>query len=398
MQGESVTQPGPGASRTDRICLTLWASICISLFVLTWRLWIPGFTDFPRVPLVFESSKWLVWIQTLASIGIISALGEIAVRNRSESMFLAILFVGLGVTFVCNQHCLQAWAWQTFVFAILLWGMPRGDAKKWMGVILISIYLFSAISKFDFQFTQTTGKDFLAAACSMIGMELDPAADHRKVVALFPIGELLIGLGLMFSRTRKVTAVAAIVMHTCLIALLFKLQHHPPVIIWNAMQILLVFWLFWDRVPPPPASKPGFKFNIVRWFAIAVLLIPLLRPIGLCDHWMAWGLYSPSNSRALLELPPQHIDRLPENLQSLCTERSFGQTARFYLGQWSLQQLGAPIYPESRFQIPAARGLIQRYSQVDWQLSELGPSHPVNGRRQQKTVPIDKSHAEKESP
>jgi len=71
----------------------------------------------------------------------------------------------------------------------------------------------------------------------------------------------------------------------------------------------------------------------------------------------------------MLELPPQHVDRLVEDLQTLCTEPPLSQLSKFDLGKWSLYEIQAPIYPESRFQVPAARALIELYPQVDWQLT-----------------------------
>ena len=372
----------------DRVCLSLWAILCVSLFVATWKLWIPGFTSFPRVPFFFETNLAINVIQIVASISIVAALVEIALRNRSEGLFLFLLIGGLAISFICNQHSLQAWAWQMFIFAVLLWGLPRMEAKKWMGYVLISIYLFSAISKFDFQFLHTTGKEFLVAAYSLAGMELDPKLDTRRLVSLLPIGELVIGLGLIFARTRRIAAVAAALMHVCLIVLLWKLQHKPGVMIWNAIQILMVVWLFWHRPPRSEAKYRSVKANLACCFAIAVLFLPWLRPAGLCDHWMAWGLYSPSNSRAKLTLPPQHVDRLPEDLQPLCHPSGLAQRAEFDLGEWSLAELAAPIYPESRFQIAAASELVQKYPQIDWELTELGPSHPFDGRRTQRQLPI----------
>lgn len=381
------TSTVPGESLFDRTCLMLWAMLCVGLFAATWRLWLPGFTAFPRVPVLLEPSAPLLWIHFIATTAVIASLVEIAVRNRAEDLFLVLLITGMTILFVCNLHCLQAWAWQILIFAVLLWGLPRAEAKKWMGFVMISIYLFSAISKFDFQFLHTTGKELLEAGCSLFGLPLDPGMDSRWQVAMFPIGELAIGLGLIFAPTRKLAIVAAVLMHVCLIVLLWELGHKPAVMIWNAIQILLVVWLFWNRLRRVEAGNRSVKADLARCFAIAVLFLPWLRPVGLCDHWMAWGLYSPSNSRAKLSLPPHHVERLPEELQLHCPLAEPTQTTEFNLGNWSLAELNAPIYPESRFQVTAARELIRKYPQIDWQLTELGPSHPFSGRRSKKVVP-----------
>jgi len=56
------------------------------------------------------------------------------------------------------------------------------------------------------------------------------------------------------------------------------------------------------------------------------------------------------------------------------------------LGQWSLAEVDAPIYPEARVQKAIALELIRRYSDIDWKLTELGPSHPIDGERTETNI------------
>ena len=76
-----VGQPSPAVNRRpsqregdhvfDRICLSLWAILCIALFAVTWKLWLPGFTSFPRVPFFFEANLAINVVQFVATIAVI---------------------------------------------------------------------------------------------------------------------------------------------------------------------------------------------------------------------------------------------------------------------------------------------------------------------------------------
>ena len=378
----------------DLLAISIWAAVCLVLFALTWKLWVLGFTDFPIAPLLLENTSGLQWAQYAASGAIVIALIGVVIRLPRQTILLAVLATGLLVSFICNQHCLQAWAWQTFLFAVPLWGLPRLDAKRWIGNVLISIYIFSAISKFDYQFLHTTGNHFLETLFSLFGSRL-PESEKLQLwmTGGFPVGELLIGIGLLFRQTQRLTVFAAIGMHLTLILLLIKLQHHPAVIVWNGLQIMLVIWIFWSyphdlHKTKADVRKPATSIRKLgtMCFAWIVLLLPLLKPVGVCDHWMAWGLYSPNNSRVRLTFPPPQLELLPEDLQAFCQQSDIAQPCRFRLGQWSLAEVDAPIYPEARVQKAIALELIRRYSDIDWKLTELGPSHPIDGERTETNI------------
>ena len=126
-------------------------------------------------------------------------------------------------------------------------------------------------------------------------------------------------------------------------------------------------------------------------FAIVVLAGPLLRPLQLWDHWLAWGMYSPSNSRVEVLVSDMGRERCDKNLQQYFQEsdEQFG-SSEFAIGRWSLDELGVPIYPQARFQKAAAiEWLRQLKLQDQATLIEFGPSHPVSGAREKTMVAIE---------
>ena len=386
----------------DSLALRIWAVIVASLVALTWKLWFPGATNYPRVPIASLDSAILVPVQYFASVLLIGGLAILGIAARRLKLSAALIAVGLGLSFLCNQHCLQPWAWQAFIIATLLFCFSLPDAKKWVAWLLISIYIYSAIGKFDYQFLATLGNEFLNTLLGLASIELGPDSPLRRwLVLLFPIGELLIGVGLIFAKTRRLAAVLAIALHLVLILILspFGLGHRLPVMIWNGLSIVLVVWLFLTSSPTTGTAKlsPTPMASIGVVFALLVILGPLLRPLQLWDHWLAWGLYSPSNSRIELLIADSARSKIapPAFQQYLAESKQFG-LSQFALDRWSLDELGVPIYPQARFQKAVAMSWLAENDLTEFaQLSELSSSHPLTGQRSKQQVDLrDVAHRE----
>ena len=378
----------------DRVIIQLWSASIVVLVALTWKLWLPGFTNFPRVPVFANLTDLVLMVMQYAATFVLAvSLIAVAVGVRQMRFCCGAIAISFGILFVCNQHCLQPWAWQAFIIATLLAGLPLREAKIWIARILISIYLYSAIGKFDFQFVHSTGQEFLNVVLGWLG-QTDAVSEVMKVrlALLFPIGEMLIAIGLMVPRTRKAAAMLAIGLHLMLIAVLspLGLGHRWPVVIWNAVSILLIVWVFLVRGGEKQIPKNGLSTSewLFAAFAVVILVGPLLRPMQLWDHWLAWGLYSPSNSRIELLVSDAATDRMDNAIQPyfIKSDRSYG-SSEFAIDRWSLDELGVPIYPQARFQKAAAiRWVEQNELARQATMFEYGPSHPMTGARSKTTV------------
>ena len=380
------------------VCMRVWAAFCVALFAFTWKLWLPGFTEFPRVPLFGSLDVGtLTAVHYTASSLLIAALVALVFGIKRYRWCAIGVAISLSVLFCCNQHCLQPWAWQVFIIVVLLACLPIYEAKVWIARVLISIYFYSAIGKFDYQFIHSTGQEFLEVVLSWFGQSdsISNLAKHRLTL-LFPIGELLIAIGLMIRRTEKLAACIAILSHVALMLVLspLGLGHRWPVVIWNGLSILLVVWLFLLR-----RQAVGFgehrptiatKFAVV--FAIVILVGPLLRPVQLWDHWLAWGLYSPSNSRVEVFVSDSSAARLKEPVGKYLVDSDVRiGSKQFSLDRWSLESLGVPIYPQGRVQKAAAIQWLRENELLDSAaLFEYGQSHPISGERSKKVVTLPK--------
>lgn len=270
--------------------------------------------------------------------------------NRTPAILFAVAILSL---FLLNQHRLQPWAWQSLLYAALI-AIARTPKEvvfsaRWLTA---SIYFYSAVSKFDYQFIYGLGGRLAEALTETIGIQSNV---WLKVTALaMPIFELLIAVLLLATPKRRVGVLLAAVFHGALVLTLgpWGLNHHTGVLVWNIFFFLITASLFW------PGFSPRQKFDAVTSDCLlrrsgvliltaALVFYPLLPQV---DHWLAWGLYSPNNSRCDLEVIRAKIDGDDDSAGGIVFER-------VDLGALSLQQLNVPLYPEARFQLGVATAI-----------------------------------------
>jgi hypothetical protein len=265
-----------------------------------------------------------------------------------------------------------------------------------MSWIAISIYFYSALSKFDFQFAHTLGQDFLLTLFGFVGIESNPLSPATMVflALLLPTFELVMAVGLLFANTRRWCAVGLIVMHAALVLILgpWGLGHQPGVLYWNLYLIgqnVFLFLLLGDF--GFAERKEIERLSIPQTFAggltLFVLLFPLTVFFGVCDHWLAWEVYAPRSSRAKVEISVAEVGRLPKSMQAFCetTDERSG-FRNFDLGRWSLVTLGVPIYPEDRFQFACAADLVRRFDLGYFRISTGAESNRWTGEREWEMV------------
>lgn len=276
------------------------------------------------------------------------------------------MFVLFGIGLVLlDQHRLQPWMYQFLVFAILVaFSKPR-SALFWMRWIVISIYIFSAISKFDYQFIHTVGDQMLSTLVSFIGLDSStwPANVRYWLVVAFPFGELLVGLGLASAKTRKLVIPFAIALHVTLLLILGPLGmgHRPGVLVWNMFFIAQAVLLFGGRplrqsTADESVSRDGPLEFVGSLVAMLVILFPATQAIGICDHWPAWEVYAPRSSRVEIASSGLEFKSSSGGAPSPETEPWLN------LQQWSLVELGVPIYPEGRFQLAIAMAVERKFN------------------------------------
>ena len=353
----------------------------IALLAATYKLWKPQ-TVFPQIPV----TEWLChaprWIDWLPLAGLMAGLCMLVfARNELWSYFGCYMgLASLGVSICLDQHRFQPWAYQLGLFLFIWIACPNRLHHALFRWLMISIYLYSALGKLDYEFLNSVGRHMLGAIVKLLGQNLEaiPSGLQSILIAMFSLTELAIAIGLLWPKSRYVAGWFAIALHLSLILILgpLGLNHRPSVLVWNVQFAVLAYLLFIRSITHPEASSAADSTeqrhlidrlpNWVQWSSSMLIAIPIVMPVterfGLWDHWPSWALYAPHSSRVRVEVSGPNISRLPADLLKWSnvphsSEEDSLEWVNLAMDRWSLESLDTPIYPQARFQLGVAREL-----------------------------------------
>lgn len=370
----------------------LLAACGLLLIGTSYKLWLPQ-TDYPQVPAFEALCSAPPLIDYVLAVGIVGSLTAwLLTPRRTATLAAWSVAASLAASCLLDQHRFQPWTYQLIFAAVILATCEAKLAIRLMRWIVISIYVYSALSKLNVPFTTDEGQMFLDVPLGWFGAKGALSETARQVTTLlFPLGELTVGLLLAIPRTRKVGVILAVVMHASLMLAVgpLGLNHWPGVLLWNVCFLLQAPLLFWPTAASQAEAAEGTPIkprpSEQRWLGICaaafVLLFPLLEPLGVADAWPGWALYASHVSRADLYIEPGAAELLPEKLQPFLVKTDWGGV-RLDASQWSLYALNVPIYPDDRFQTGVALAVARRYGiGLFCTLAVQDPADRVRGER-----------------
>jgi len=365
----------------------------LALMAVTWKLWTPQ-DVFPRVPLFWWAPPhWLDW--TALAVTVFGLVALIVLSDRRERFVAAAMTAcGFALLFLSDQHRLQPWAWQFFILSIVLaLADDRTVFHGWRWLV-VSIYFWSAWSKFDMAFAELvsehfawrmfdlrtfyawttdawTSRDWIALWIS----STSPGPEVVKFLAFgLPLGELATAMALCRSGTRRYGLWCSLLMHALLLAALgpFGLNHKPGVLLWNMYFITqnLVLFQFLDQQASAVSwswTTSGLWSRLAAGCLAFVMIWPASVPWGGCDPWLGWAVYVPPSEEARMVILRSEAARLPRSVDEHLSYSWCGNNPRVTIteSRWSLDALGVPVYPHPRFQIGVYLDFYERYSLRD---------------------------------
>ena len=387
----------------SKLALLRFTSVIFAALLLffSWPLWLQSGDLYPQVPLFsFARTASYTWDLVALAIAAASIAMLLVPSRRWQAAGCCGFILGSVALVVLDQHRLQPWLQQLILLCLFALLLPRSLFLNFARWLLISIYLFSAASKFDFVFLQSLGHQFSDQAFSFVGIDFKVLPDPIRWCCAwsFPIGELLIGVGLMMPKTRRLAAWLAIILHVFLLLILgpLGLNHQAGVLCWNLFFVaqVVILFLLPDRMPTQEKAGEGRtsepietipKAGIAHALCRLLLILPVLEPFGYYDHWPAWQLYAPRNSRVAMSILDERVDKLPDSLLPYVSEPGgeFGIWREIDLSGWSLETLHVPIYPHGRFQIGVSLATIEKYDLTSVRIDVQETADRSTGERQQ---------------
>lgn len=397
-----------------RLCAVLVATLVGLLLqcASSAGLWWPGAGAwFPCIPLAgvlvpLDSP----WPDRLTAIGLLAATLSLLYRQlpvaarrtsgTSVATGAAVILLGM-LAVLLNQHRGQVWWWHAAGMVLLADATaPAQTLRRWRRFV-VSIYLWSALSKLDRAFAATHGSLLMQTLLQFAGIQARwwPAAAQESLGWFPPVFELLAAVLLIFRQTRPIGLCSVLSMHAALLLVLspWGLHHSLGVLLWNAtflVQDVLLFRGPGGRVrgsavapvhsavaadgPHSAARDAGgwaqtgmSRFGsttplVRRWrdiAAAALAIVPGLWYAGLLDDWPAWAVYAARTPRVSVQIRSDAANgpRFPSHLRRYL--RVVPATAEWLaldVDRWSLDAVGAPKYPGERFSVGVAIALAER--------------------------------------
>lgn len=364
--------------------LSRWMTIsAAALLAVTWKLWTPQ-TVFPQIPF-FEflvgTPGWIDWVLLGgAAIALVIAVFT-PPPSRAGRLAMAAFAVCLIGSISLDQHRLQPWAWQFLLIAWLFITVPNKTGLYWCRWLTISVYFWSAISKFDHSFLHGHANLFLGVITDWTGTKLAdwPETVRLTTAYLFPVGEMLVAALLILWPQHRIGLWASWLMHGTLIAIVgpFGLQHEWGVLLWN------VYFIGQNALLYPRRTGDAFAHQFVRELRprefvalipiVAALLLPMTAFYGWFDEWPSWAVYTGRAEQVRVEVFENVTNLIPDDVPTpgaiVCAIDGSGQFVQQWyalnLGQWSLQTLETPIYPQARFRLAVAWAVAKRLPNGD---------------------------------
>lgn len=240
--------------------------------VISWPLW--SMRGFPiNVPLISLGS--IDPLLTALCIVLLVGGGFLALFLRREQHHWLWVSVAAGVLLcLLDIHRLQPW----FYMYIMIFGIYAARSKGPLRIILVllaGVYFWAGLHKLNPLFISQV-VPFLSSPFAFI-----PPILLQIVGWGAGIVELLLGLGLVLAKTRRISIVGLILMHLCVLGVLSVLQWNTVVWPWNLV-LIGILGIAWNT------KGNCFGFQDTR-IAITVFVLTWILPV-LC-LWNLWPAY-----------------------------------------------------------------------------------------------------------
>ena len=319
----------------------------LAAMAYTPRLWISN-TGFPSIPRFdFITIPQYPWDYLFTFSFIVLLVLFIFKPKRYIGVLITLLYFYLAMV---DQNRLQPYFYQS-ILLILIVSYLRKSRKNTTIIlhclmfVFIATYFWSGIHKlnanFNVQWMHALTKHFAFI----------PESIRQIFTYLVGIIETLMGVFLLFNKTRKFAVIGIVFMHITIILTLFWLGYGFNVVPWNVQNILSVIVLFWTY-------KSTVTYDIFKQFynfkktivLFIVFLLPFSNLFGFWDHLLSFSFFSSKLNYYYVEILDDDLyKRMPDNITKHV--QKFNGRRILYLNTWAGAVNEALLFPEDRVAI-----------------------------------------------
>jgi len=331
------------------VCLGLVSSMSIS-----WTLW-AGQRSFPTFP-VFETIPQFG--EQLSQLLMISFFGLLLILAMNPKRLITSIALGFMLLLALqDQMRWQPWFYQYFLMLLPIAFARRNDPVSNEAIlsiyriVIVSIYLWSGIHKCHSGFlavhedlvepiTRSLSSPYLISAINGFGYAI-------------PAIEILMAIGLLFAKTRRLSIYVVLTTHFSILLLLGPLKgeiSNPVVWPWNFIMAGMTLSLFWKT---DSIRFPNFRGTHLAGPAILVSLLTVLAPASFYadtwDRYLSFNLYGGWQKRMLVKVSQEDLAKLPADWLPYCREsKSLDRHNLLSPSLWSSDELKVPFVSEWR--------------------------------------------------
>ena len=289
-------------------------SLCLFLQILICQpLWLENERFYPKI-LVFESIQFAFVDSTGSIFFYIILLCLISfIIGKANRFTISLFFISIIVLVLNDINRLQVWLYELTIMLSVLFISKNTNTKiatKALQVIIICVYWWSGIQKLNTYFVE----DNFPWLMEPFG--LDNLVSNYSFIAYFAaIIETLIGLGLLFKKTRPLAVILAFSLHLIILIILSPIGHYwnQAVWPWNVCMILLVYLLFYKN--EGSLFKSTLKnFHAFLPFPIIIILFGIMPLFNFFDAWdeqLSFKMYSAVSPEGIFYYHEQQTKCIP---------------------------------------------------------------------------------------
>lgn len=335
--------------------------------IISWKLWlaeravpvVPPF-NFLYVPSIIHL---ILFILSLIAIIVLF------IFPIKKVLQLSVIIIEI-LSCLLDQNRWQPWEYEYIFITLALLINYKNDksALSVIAFIFVAVYFYSGLSKINVIFSQ--GIEHVLTRAGIF----HKSNSHLYNFLIYHIGyasgiiELSLGIGLLFKRTKKISAILLIIMHFFILVTFGPPGLNYDVIIWpwNVVMILILYVLFISQ----PCISIEYKIIKRRWnilFFILFGIMPIFNFFGYWDYFLSSSLFSLKTPNLFIciskpgsseELQPFFV--INKN-KFLCDSNSITINVR----TWSFQELKVPVYPELRVYKSIKAQIIKSYPGIE---------------------------------
>lgn len=316
----------------------------LAAMAYTPKLWISN-SEFPKIPrfdfIPIPQSPW----DYLFSLSLVFLLIVFLFKPKKYiGISIVVLYFFLAMV---DQNRLQPYFYES-ILIILIVSYLRKSRKNTTIIlhclmfIFMATYFWSGVHKFNSNFNaqwmHALNKHF-----SFI-----PEIIRASFTYLVAITETLMGVFLIFNKTRKLGVITIVMMHITIVGTLIWLGYGFNVIPWNLQNILSVIVLFWNYKTDTPLAIFNKFYNYKKAVVLFIVFaLPLSNFFGFWDHLLSFSFFSSKlNYYYVAILDDDLYKKLPKSITQY--EQQIDGKHVIYLNSWAGAVNQVLLYPEDR--------------------------------------------------